>query len=1215
MTQDDLSQISIFQDNFFEGEKNTPIFFVDVSGSTDSVLYQHDDKRIRVRDYEFELIAQESQRLSYEMCHVCCWSSEGMMFKNVNPLDKNELTNIKNSIKKIISGTEMMSGFNLVTDDMFHPDKTTDFIILTDGEINDSAEQIDQTIRELSKKNVTIRIIAIELGKTDYMKRDCSVGNTLFRYIRECNMTRVVNSFSIYNSLQKEFVNFYNPRVPDGYAPYIDNTIFKKSEFKQFMIFIDSELKSKKEQYDLLFVSPDPISPDPTSRQESGTDDSDSDEDEDKHDGEENENRKRDNTLKEFRLALTRFTHSLSLSIYHCIEDKPYHEQMGIIGIFCNMYQIFPADSGLYQMARQLLIDEVNNHISGRATTFTDAKKKRHLDIENTNIDLMSDVRKAITDKNPNSDTDRGIHEMYNSFIIRSDNDNIVVRINSRTQLKDLALDKVHYRESCVSVHNYSIPLMFRPEKSDNCVNSSIQWIRTLYSRTLNISPSNPNIWYYLAIDGIIGSIATKSNNSDDLRHVSDQYFQTVQMFLNEKIFGTEIKLIDRYIENEKIDIDYGTVCNGSLYSRFGLSGLSLFYLIAHRYVYSQITDQTKKYSFIKSALTYCSKDISHDLGSDQNIVNNMSDFDMISDMIIEKIGKVNINMFDLIQQDIHITDQHTITGTSIVCPQRVVPVHLLVCDICSSAVRTKTIMKSPNDHINTMYSLMDRTRLVDGEFKPHIVNIDLFSDLGMMDGESTDTCLLSPRHFASSDEYMTCKNTMIIDPISSTRMRITSQEAFLKRVADKYPFLKDILTDNVVLAGGFVRSILCRQEMKDFDFFFNGLESDEQYIDQFNQTVINLINGVRRFYAKQKINVKFGMFFKPMFNVFELICFEDPSDHINESFDLSSFHSYKFHSLKQYVGDVKRPEKVDPDVKRPEKVDPDVKRPEKVDPDAKDSEDDKPYDRPHENKNDKYYFEDNDERGIRMRHRFQFILCKYDSKFDIVNSFDMFPSKVLFDGKQVYFTDKSLRAYQYMINEIMLDGGSALFKHRLSKYFKYGFSIVFPPNQRDWNAVNHSNNYNLKDARYDGIDENKGPLSFKIRKTYDNIIIISHNSNIEKMLERNETLEVEAKGEGKGLYISSLFCSFVSILRYVDINGIDYLFPNIKSIEFPDNNDEKSEPNIIDLTLDNVQISPQGIRFKDNTVMVEFKDRFSTLYKDRQWFDLFHKSMILTDY
>lgn len=491
-----------------------------------------------------------------------------------------------------------------------------------------------------------------------------------------------------------------------------------------------------------------------------------------------------------------------------------------------------------------------------------------------------------------------------------------------------------------------------------------------------------------------------------------------------------------------------------------------------------------------------------------------------------------------------------------------------------------------------------------------------------MIDGENTDTCLISPDYFSTSDEYMTCKNTIIVDPISSTKMRITSQEDFLSRVNDKFPFLKGICTDNVVLAGGFVRSILCKQEMKDFDFFFNELETDDQYIDTFNHTVIDLINNVRRFYAKKQINVKFGIFFKPMFNVVELICFEDPLDHINESFDLSNFHSYKFLSLKQYTGDVKRPGKIVLDkmknnvneVERELNSDNESDKSESNNSDSDDSEPNARTTKKQKNGNDKFYFEDNDDHGIKMKHRFQFILCKYDSKFSVVKSFDMFPSKVLFDGKRVYFTDKSLRAYHHMINEIMLDGRSTLFKHRLAKYFKYGFAIVFPPNTRDWAANDHSNDYNMKDANYDGIDENKGPLSFKIRKMYDNIIIVSHNSNIEKMLERNETLEIEAKKEGKGLYISSLFCSFVSILRYVDINGIDYSFPNIKKIQFLETNNEHTESNVVDLTLDDLHIGPMGIRFKDQTVKLEFKDRFST-FKNRDWFDAFYKSMILTDY
>lgn len=260
------------------------------------------------------------------------------------------------------------------------------------------------------------------------------------------------------------------------------------------------------------------------------------------------------------------------------------------------------------------------------------------------------------------------------------------------------------------------------------------------------------------------------------------------------------------------------------------------------------------------------------------------------------------------------------------------------------------------------------------------------------------------------------------------------------------------------------------------------------------------------------------------------------------------------------------------------------------------------------------------------------------------------------------------------MINEIRLLGGSCLVKHRIGKYFKYGFSLVFPPTDRDWKAEDHGNKYNYKDSKYDGLDENKGPMTFKIRKIYDNMIIVSHNSNIEKMLERNEQLETNAKEDGKGLYISSLFCSFVSFLRYIDINGIDYSFPQLKKIEFPDelpkqhqddkidastnisNTDVKTHNDlkrlllkihgskttkpqlenisnksvnvntikdktinniqIDDITSDDISIKSNGnVSFKNKELNVKFLDRFGTLYKNNEWYAKFYKSMLLTDY
>lgn len=156
----------LFIENFFTSEKNTPIFFVDVSGSTTGTMYQENNSTdiVTVVDYEFKLINQEAKKLGYTECHICCWSTQARMFKNVDLQNKKSLREIKNSIKDIVSGTHMMSGFNLVTDDMFDKEKITDFVILTDGEIQDSKKDIDQAIRSLATKNVTIRIIAVERG-------------------------------------------------------------------------------------------------------------------------------------------------------------------------------------------------------------------------------------------------------------------------------------------------------------------------------------------------------------------------------------------------------------------------------------------------------------------------------------------------------------------------------------------------------------------------------------------------------------------------------------------------------------------------------------------------------------------------------------------------------------------------------------------------------------------------------------------------------------------------------------------------------------------------------------------------------------------------------------------------------------------------------------------------------------------------------------------
>jgi len=199
------------------------------------------------------------------------------------------------------------------------------------------------------------------------------------------------------------------------------------------------------------------------------------------------------------------------------------------------------------------------------------------------------------------------------------------------------------------------------------------------------------------------------------------------------------------------------------------------------------------------------------------------------------------------------------------------------------------------------------------------------------------------------------------------------------------------------------------------------------------------------------------------------------------------------------------------------------------------------------------------------------------------------------YDNNKVYFTHKSLQSIQFMINEININGGTDLIKHRVNKYFKYGFSIVFPNTDRKWENANYDNNYKQENIYYTGTNENIGPLMFKVRKTINNKIYINHNSNYENVLHQNEEFEKKAMEQGTSLYTSNLFCTFVSILRYVKINNINYMFPQHDQVyDLFDNN---------------------KLKLKNGDQELSFLDYQKSIYKTNMWYPIFVKSIILNNY
>jgi len=77
--------------------------------------------------------------------------------------------------------------------------------------------------------------------------------------------------------------------------------------------------------------------------------------------------------------------------------------------------------------------------------------------------------------------------------------------------------------------------------------------------------------------------------------------------------------------------------------------------------------------------------------------------------------------------------------------------------------------------------------------------------------------------------------------------------------------------------------------------------------------------------------------------------------------------------------------------------------------------------------------------------YKIQFIMRLYKSVSEILHGFDLGSSAVGFDGSQVYLTTLSKYSYENMVNIIDTTRRSTTYEKRLSKYFYFGFDIIVP--------------------------------------------------------------------------------------------------------------------------------------------------------------------------
>jgi hypothetical protein len=1060
--------MSIFQPIASDCQFNPlPVLLIDISGSTSDQFGQG----VSVRDYEFTIAKKICEKTGYSQANIITWSTDADLHEKILIDDFDKIR----KMTKSGGGTDLICGLKLLKESFYDPQTITEIIIITDGEIHDKTDAITSQFCEIIKHPVQFKIVAVEPNNKDYFKSGVSVGNALYKIIREGKLTRLVERFSVYNRHEVEFINMSNPKFRNGYLPYGDQ-MFLIKDFNHFVCQIKDEIK--------LLVP-----------------------------------------QEENRSCILKLIQNLSLTIYHYTKDKSYQNQMLIVDLFSNLLR----GTAYYSDMRSLLINEVNNHMTGKISTFSELKKTRYIKIENNIIDLMNNVQKAIM-------TTAIPRDFAYSFMLTStDGSHHVIKSYDRN-LANIRMGPLCYKNCGLELQDYQIPLMF--DFDDVTSTTALQWIKLIYSGRLNLSASNEHLYYYLLCDAFL------ARNTE----VATVYNKYVELALNDYKYNSEITIAKDIEKTNMITIPYGVLQDAIRYSGLTIKPLTLYYLICHQYLLKYVPTNGRSV-VVDSLRKFCEKDLIVDLQvTDQQI----SDWSAVEERVCVKIDGIQIIIINREQTSFI---QHHQYLEDIDCPN-LRGLANGVCELCGSKVNHIII------ECNTTFRPLT-------EIKPnYLYTLQKHTHLGLLDG-MPDQQLLDLEHFESPTTSYSLDNKIIVDPISNARLKITTREEFIKYVDLKYPFLRETKMDHVALCGGFVRSILLKQQMKDFDFFFYGLKSEAEYIARVKTLTEDLVKSLH----KVDPTYKFALFYKPTFNVIEMICYEDPKNHIKEDFTLDYFDQYKFKSMKKYKPNRKTTDAVTNRVAEGTNAEGTSRSQKKKKVDTK------------------YYFEDNDEHGVKMKYRFQLVMCQYETILDIFKSFDMFPSMVAYDGQHVYFTNKSLMAYQYMINEINVKGGTDLVKHRVSKYFKYGFAIVFPPSTRQWDADDYQNDYSQEGGQYKGTNENIGPIKFKVRQVVGNVIFVNHNSNMEQWLERNLKLEKKAKKNGTALYTSSMFCSFVAVLRYVKINQINYSFPLGDAIY-----------NLFQDSCINLKTA----------VQLSFFTEQKSIYKTTEWYDKFVKSIIL---
>lgn len=869
-----------------------------------------DHQSYSVLDYEVMMIQYKLQEFGCKKCYLMFWNSSQQHQK-----DPVLVQNLQSSMKKMgicpTGGTDVSVAIENIPDHWYQ--KNTNIFIVTDGDVNEDKYKFYKQVFSLAKRYVNINIMTVENNKRNYMKDNVNAGANIFNVLQSNKLTKYVRMFECYNEFHATtpFINLCNPEVAKNQFSYREY-VFDDTKFNDFVNVI----------CDIITLNKD---------------------------------------NKEY---LDKVMYLLSFTIFFYAKNKSQGVKNEIVRLFTSLFEeVFPDT----KMLTNIFESEIVAHTEGSCKTYQQYKENRKRLFERTLDDLRNNVMECF-----------GSGNLCMSFIVDTLNQDVKKIIESNSTNSYVRLSDTYYNNGGIHYGNHYLPMLpikinINDKNDDENGQALRQWIRAIYARVCRIQVNDERILYLFLTDMMSVLL------SDVPDHIKVAWRFCAEVMLQAKRFNSgDLKqivfltmgnkpkpMISGYFTMDEIL----TQCKKHFHTDINISLDELWYGIC---------------------LTY----------NDKKLIQAQLPKDYNTAGLIDKLKAYNpIYLYEkiVVQKELEYQDYLTLEDISEVggykfpnykYGKRVFNSSLLIsqttydelivgskkgttkCPITGANIKLSDFIKLPPKSNNLNETIFD-----DGDFNMNIFNKQYFQRVNLYDADKMNLMKLPLRSTSSLDfnnyPYEFYPPVPIItEKLYKEKEQYKSFEDFSTQVRARFEWLANVDMTNVVIAGGFNKSIILDEKVNDIDIYIHNNENDKICQDTLDRVVHDITNAL----YKKYINIAYLVAYKKEFNVYELIYFENVNNLQKEQYEVQDLIKMKFIT------------------------------------------------------------------------KIQIIMKKHLEPKDIFDLYDIDACTTLYDGKDLYFTDRSYLAYRYLISIPRIDEHyTDTFDMRMLKYYKSGFRIALP--------------------------------------------------------------------------------------------------------------------------------------------------------------------------